>query len=135
MKTLNHMGVDWTFKVSSEGLCVAEQVLPHGMAPPVHTHTREDEAWMVLDGELTFHLAGDLVRAVPGDVVFGPRDVPHTFVVESEQARLLTIIAPGVLEQFFHETGGPPPGPETLVAKMHEYGVAFVAPPPAPRAG
>ena len=141
-----HLGALWEFKLHSEqtdgALCVAEQLLPKGFAPPVHTHTREDEAWMVIDGAVRFFLGDDDHVANKGDWVYGPRDAKHTFLVESSTARVLTLITPGAVEQFFHETGAPagalelppppdgPPDVEALMSAMQTYGVEFVAPPP-----
>src|SRR5947209_15217596 len=52
------VGGPLTFNVRGEQsngkLAVLENVLPPGEGPPVHTHTNEDEAWYVLDGELRF---------------------------------------------------------------------------------
>ncbi|HEU5026477.1 MAG TPA: hypothetical protein VFV01_16290, partial [Spirillospora sp.] len=57
-----HLDVLWTFKIPSVAtggtFSLAEQLLPKGSAPPLHRHTREDEAWIVLDGEVTFFLDG-----------------------------------------------------------------------------
>ena len=44
---------------------------------PLHVHEREDETWIVLEGEYTFEVGGQTFRAGPGDYVFGPRHVAH----------------------------------------------------------
>lgn len=139
-----HLDALWTFKIPSAAtgglLSVAEQLLPKGSAPPRHRHTREDEAWCVLDGDVTFFLDDTEVLAGPGTWVFGPRGRAHTFRVESETARLATLLAPGTAEAFFHATGAPaaaptlPPPAEpdlpTLLAGMSEHGIEFLGPPP-----
>jgi len=43
-------------------LALWESLLPRGFSPPLHVHSREDEAFYVLDGELTFRL-GDCRRS------------------------------------------------------------------------
>src|SRR5215469_11159040 len=45
----------------------------------LHVHEREDETWFVLEGEYTFEVGGQTFRAGPGDYVFGPRNVPHSY--------------------------------------------------------
>lgn len=106
-----HLDALWTFKVTAAmtggAFSLAEQLLPKGSAPPVHRHTREDEAWIVLDGEVTFFLDEHQETVGPGCFVYGPRHRAHTFRVESETARLATLLVPGTSERFFHTTGRP----------------------------
>jgi quercetin dioxygenase-like cupin family protein len=144
-----HRDTLWMFKIpaaaSGGAFSLAEQLLPKGSAPPMHRHTREDEAWIVLDGEVTFFLEDERRTAGPGTYVFGPRDLAHTFRVDSDTARLAILLVPGTCEAFFHATGRPAtsrtlPPPEQpdldrLVAEMREYGIEFLAPPPGPAAG
>lgn len=139
-----HLDTLWTFKITSAAsdgrLSVAEQLLPKGSAPPRHRHTREDEVWCVLDGEVTFFLDDATFLGQPGTWVFGPRGRAHTFRVESDTARIVTLLAPGTAEAFFHATGRPasaptlPPPAEpdvpTLLAGMNEHGIEFLGPPP-----
>ncbi|MDP4511388.1 quercetin 2,3-dioxygenase [Nonomuraea turcica] len=141
-----HLDALWTFKipaaVTGGAFSLAEQLLPKGAAPPVHRHTREDEAWIVLDGEVTFFLDDEQRTAGPGTYVFGPRGLAHTHRVESDTARLATLLIPGTCEAFFHTTGRPAvsltlPPPEQhdldrLLEGMREHGIEFLAPPPAP---
>lgn len=139
-----HLDSLWSWKipaaVTGGAFTMAEQLLPRGSAPPVHRHTREDEAWVVLDGELTFFLGQDEHPAGPGTYVFGPRGHAHTFVVRSDTARLITLVAPGASEGFFRETGHPasslslpPPSEPDMAAVldgMARYGIELVGPPP-----
>jgi mannose-6-phosphate isomerase-like protein (cupin superfamily) len=66
-----------------------------GFSPPGHIHTREDELFLVLDGEVAFDVDGRLLLAGPGTSVYMPRGMPHTFRIESPVARMLGVIAPG----------------------------------------
>lgn len=139
-----HLDVLWTWKIPSAAtggtFSLAEQLLPQGSAPPVHRHTHEDEAWIVLDGEVTFFLDDDEHLCGPGSYIFGPRGRAHTFRVESETARVATWLSPGDAESFFHATGRPaealtlppPAAPDldALLAGMSERGIEFVGPPP-----
>src|ERR1700682_3449398 len=95
-----------------------EVVAPHGAAPPLHSHP-QDETLYILDGELTAWVveselldrAGEDDGAEPpkwvaeraqrcgvGAAVYAPGGTPHTFRVESDTARLLTLSTPAGLE-------------------------------------
>src|SRR5919197_5862893 len=83
---------------------VEHPIVPRGLAAPVHLHTREDEFSFVLEGRWGFQQAADVVFADPGDLVYKPRDVWHTFWNATDQAaRLLEIISPAGFERFFVE--------------------------------
>ncbi|WP_166173809.1 cupin domain-containing protein [Rubrobacter tropicus] len=86
---------------------------PGGGAPQPHVHTREDETLILLEGEVTVTI-GDERRAVfPGDVVFFPRGVPHSFTnTGTTTSRGIGVVSPAGLEAFFRELGAPKTGPE-----------------------
>lgn len=144
-----HIGALLTFKATAGTtggrLWVQEAEAAHGYASPLHRHSREDEAFYVRDGEIAFHVGGDVVEAGPGSFVWGPRDVAHAFCVESETARFLAFSGSVGLEEFFFSTGEPapsrtlpppldgPPDLDALMAAGHLAGVEMVGPPPAPR--
>lgn len=86
----------------------AENVLQPGTPGPVpHRHSREDEFWLVLEGQLEFRIGERGERtfiAGPGATVFGPRGIPHTFkAVGTGPARYAIVISPAGLEKFFAE--------------------------------
>ena len=81
------------------------------------------------------------MRAV---VLYGPRDVPHTFTVSSEQARFLLVVEPAGFEDFVRTVGEPaaqlvipppatePPDMAALVAAAAEHGIEILGPPGIP---
>jgi len=69
--------------------------------PPLHVHDREDECFYILDGELSVHCGGEAFDAGPGSFVFLPRGRPHRFWAPARPARLLLIVAPGGIEDYF----------------------------------
>jgi mannose-6-phosphate isomerase-like protein (cupin superfamily) len=81
--------------------------MPDGFSPPRHIHTREDEIFLVLDGEAVFDIDGRRLAAGPGTTVFMPRGVPHTFLVRGGVARMLGVMMPGDFEQLFRNLGVP----------------------------
>ena len=52
-------------------------------------HHNKDEAFWVLEGELTFEVGEEMIKASPGSFLFGPKDFPHRYTVESGPARML----------------------------------------------
>ena len=114
-----------------------------GFSPPLHVHHDEDAAMLVLEGTLTV-LIGDAERHCgPGDVAWLPRDVPHTFRVESSTAHYLEIITPAGFETFHVEgsrevTGDsflPEPVPVDvpgLIAAAAEHNCDIIGPPMGP---
>ncbi|MDQ3539355.1 MAG: cupin domain-containing protein, partial [Chloroflexota bacterium] len=57
-------------------------------------HSREDELVFVLDGRVTFHVASERIEGSPGACVVVPRGSEHGYVIESNHARLLVVLAP-----------------------------------------
>jgi len=68
-----------------------------------HRHTREDEAWYVIEGELSFEVGEQRAIAGPGTFVYAPRDVPHSFKVTKVPARYLILFSPAGIESLFSE--------------------------------
>ena len=108
---------------------------PNAAGPPPHTHTREEEAFYVIQGELTVTLDGRDALAPAGSYMDLPRGIPHKFRNDSSApVRMLVIVRPGGFEKFFHEVGKPikdlselgPPAPEEIqrvLATAPRYGV------------
>ena len=98
-------------------ISVVEVSAVKGQMPPLHVHRTDDEVFHVIEGELTLYVGGEVARVGAGETAFAPRDVPHTYRVESDGARWLGIGAPGGLDRFFLAIGrpaggeGPPPEP------------------------
>jgi mannose-6-phosphate isomerase-like protein (cupin superfamily) len=89
---------------STEGrfALIEHSIPPRTLGAPMHTHEREDEYSFVLTGRMGTQVGDDVLEAGPGDLVLKPRGVPHAFWnAGDEEVRLLEIISPGGLEQFF----------------------------------
>lgn len=79
-------------------------VPPHTAGPPLHIHRTWDEAFHVLEGEMTFLIDGETSLAPAGSFIFIPRGIPHTFWNAGDApARQLTIFAPSGIEDYFEE--------------------------------
>lgn len=69
-------------------MSIVEITEPPGAEAPLHVHHKEDEAFCVLDGSVTFEVGGATLEAGPGDVAYGPRDVPHRYTIGPEGCRM-----------------------------------------------
>ncbi|MFJ9367831.1 cupin domain-containing protein [Nocardia sp. NPDC101769] len=96
----------------TRGAHTAMRVHVHPEAsPPLHVHTREDEAWIVLSGAVRFWFGGrtidtcDTIDVEAGAYVFGPRFVPHTFKTLTDSSELIITNTPGNVEGYFLSIG------------------------------
>ena len=130
-----------TSESTNGALMVIEQSGPRGLGSPLHVHHNEDEWFYVVEGELTVWRDGQTIVAGPGDFVWGPRDVPHTFIVSSDAARFLLGTQPAVFEGFVRALAEPvealdapagPPDMEKVMATASEYGLEILGPPGIP---
>ncbi|MGN6395883.1 MAG: cupin domain-containing protein [Mucilaginibacter sp.] len=75
--------------------------LRKGFAPPPHIHTKEDESYFILDGEVQYEIGERVIHAKPGDYVHSPRLTAHTFKLLTDTATVLLLITPGGFEELF----------------------------------
>lgn len=71
--------------------------------PILHTHYDTDEFWYVLQGEFLIRVGDKTYNAKAGDLVFGPRMVPHTFAkIGQGEAKVMICHQPaGKMEAYF----------------------------------
>lgn len=144
------LGGRFTKKVGSEAsenrLAVVEALAFQTTEPPLHIHHREDEAWYVLDGRMTFYVGDEILEAPSGAFVYAPKGIPHTFTVDAEPTRVLVFASPAGFEKFAEELGDPArddnppprlavPAPEVLGPAAERYGIEVVGPPVRARQG
>ena len=94
--------VKLTRQASGDTMSIVEISAPPGDMPPLHVHRTDDEAWVVLEGEVSFFAgSNEPIRVAAGGVAFGPRGVAHTYRVESDvPARILAVCTPGDFAAF-----------------------------------
>ena len=79
------------------------RILP-GESPPIHIHSREDESFHVLEGELEFQIGNQFITAKAGQWIYAPIGLQHTFRnINSTDARLEFVFTPAGIERYFEE--------------------------------
>lgn len=118
--------------------CLLEVSLAPGMAVPRHTHTREDESYYVLAGELEVIVGDETFLLKAGDTLLAPRDIPHQLRNSGNiENHYLLVFSPSGFEGFLNATAIPAPagasGPTkplpVTVQNVHQlagkYGIQF----------
>ena len=118
-----------------------EAIVPPGGGPPPHVHSREQEGFYILEGEITLQIGDKRRVATAGMFANMPVGTPHSFKNESDKpAKMLITVAPAGLEQMFFEVGVPvvqgattaaPPKKEEiekLLAVAPRYGIEIRLP-------
>ncbi len=101
-----------------------------GVGIPPHIHTREDEIFRVIKGQIEIIVDGEATVLKAGDIAFAPKSIPHSWkVVGIEKAKMITSAFPAGIERMFGKLADLPAGPPDFekVAKICEnYGITFV---------
>lgn len=98
---------------------IVEVTCPPGFEAPLRVHHREEEAFWVLDGDVTLYVGDATIEASAGDYAFGPRDIPHRYTAGDAGCRMLFICTPG--------------GFEELIIDVSEPAATRTLPPPSPQ--
>ena len=117
---------------------------PPGIAPPLHVHAHEAEAFYLLEGTMVYQAGEDLHHLAAGSFIYLPQGVPHAFrITGTTPARFLGFVAPAGLMDLYDEVGMPAaerrlPGPDGLSLEEEiprwndigpRYGLQVVGPP------
>lgn len=127
----------------TDRISVLEHAARRGDSPPLHVHVNEDEVFHILEGDFRFQIAGEERRGQAGDTVLAPKGVPHTYRVESNGGRWLTVTTQEQFEDFVRAMGrtaganelppsGGPPDQEAIEAltdMAKTFGIEIVGPP------
>jgi len=114
--------------------CLLEVGLAPGMSVPRHTHTREDEVYYVLAGELEVTVGDEVFILRPGDCLMAPRDIPHQLRNCGDvENHYLLVFSPSGFEEFMRLTAVPapdnaaaPPKPPAIpVQNVHKLATDF----------
>lgn len=136
----------FTMKVTAQdsggSLTMLEDRVVRGKTTPLHLHPTTDELIYVLDGEILAHFDGEDHPVGKGGLFFAPRGLPHAFMVTSESAQLLALMAPGNGESFYRnasepvlsavdaDASRPPDWPKLRAAAEQSETIVLLGPPP-----
>jgi quercetin dioxygenase-like cupin family protein len=137
-----HVTILVSARDGSDGISVLERRAQQGDSPPLHINHDEVEIFHVLEGEVRYRVGDQESRASAGETLLTPKRTPHTYRVESAEARMLTVTR-GEFENFIRAFGRPaerqglpdpsgPPTPEqaeTLAHACRQFGIELVGPP------
>ncbi|MCU7723911.1 cupin domain-containing protein [Actinoplanes sp. KI2] len=132
------IGLNITMKTNGastrEAYSLFEYAIPaETNGPPAHLHTREDESFVCLAGRLDVTLGGEEFTLAFGDYLYLPRNVVHTFRNPyGEEARVISVVSPAGLEEYYQALGALPPGPKDMAVLrpiMEEFGIELQMPP------
>ena len=120
---------------------VIETIVTPGGGPPPHRHSREEEGFYILEGELAVTVDGRRETLTAGSFANLPVGSVHSFKNEgAKTVRMLITVAPAGFEKMFMEVGQPvPPGSttapppskeeiDTLIAASGRYGLELMLP-------
>ncbi len=97
MEPIIHLGNEVEILKTSFS-AVGKSIIIHewkGSGPPyLHVHYQDDEAWHILEGELTFQFINRQVIVSKGATVFVPAGVAHTYFEHNGTSRYLIILTP-----------------------------------------
>jgi mannose-6-phosphate isomerase-like protein (cupin superfamily) len=117
---------------TSGALSLMSEVTPPGGGPPLHTHSREDEIFIVIEGSIRDFTAGQWTEVGPDGVVYLPHGTEHTYRnVGTTPSRHWIITAPSGFESFFAacaaefaRSGGPVE--DRILDIHHEHGIELL---------
>jgi len=142
-------GLLFSFLLTGEdtqgGFSLTRAIQREGCEPPFHIHRNADETFYVVEGTLTFYVAGQSLSAPAGTTVVVGRGQEHSFTVETATAETLILFTPAGTENFFKEISVPartlalPPLPEgppdipRMMAAAAKYDIEITGQPPKRR--
>ena len=130
---LRFSDAEFLVKASAEttggSFSIIEEIAP--LDTPTHTHSNEDELFIVLEGDHEFTVGDTVFDVGPGAVVFAPRDVPHSHRrVVPRTGRFLTLVSPAGFEGFFRELSDAERdgtiGPDAYARTSERYGITWL---------
>ena len=127
-KTLHGAGDEYAFLADGSETngryFIMEALVPPGGGPPPHIQTREEEAFYIIEGTVTFWAEDERIEAGPGTFLHIPPDAVHRFLNEGPgTARMLIFFAPAGMEGLFDELAADPSDMEAIGAR---YGVTYL---------
>ena len=113
--------------------CAFEVVTLPGQGVPPHVHSREDELYYILEGQLEIQCGQRRFQVEAGAMAVLPRGIPHAFRNTADTlSRALTVFIPGGFDEFVAELRQLPPEDAADEKKRdvirEKYGIRLVRP-------
>lgn len=124
---------------SGGAYALRENAVPAGFSDvPYHIHHTAEEAFYVLEGQMTVFTPAGTQEAPAGAFVLIPRGTPHAFANHgATPLRWLTFISPAWVSAWIEEEsalvqsdGNEEPDPDRQAAIYAKYGLEIIGPPP-----
>ncbi|NAS11135.1 cupin domain-containing protein [Poritiphilus flavus] len=104
--------------------------LSPGSGIPPHIHTKEDEIFRVLSGQVELMVDNKSTILGEGDMAYAPKNIVHSWkVIGDQKARMWVSAFPSGMEHMFKELNDLPPGKpdfEEVVRISKTYGIKFL---------
>lgn len=100
--------------------------------PSLHVHFYQDEIFYITEGNYRFVVGNETLMMNPGDTIFLPRNIPHTWIQLSDKGKLVYFVQPaGKAEEFFRTMNNLKHAPsKEETDKIHEAcGMKVIGPP------
>ena len=86
---------------------LVESKMRKGTEPPPHIHDREDELFYILGGKMKVFADGKAMTVSAGESVFLPKNVPHAYLIESDECHVLALMTPGGFMNAINKMNAP----------------------------
>ncbi len=119
-------------KDTSGQLSVFEYIGTAKVGPTLHIHFNQDEIFTVIDGSYRFVVGTETHVLTPGQTIFLPRNIAHTWIQLTENGRMIYMLQPaGKMEEFFSFMNNLKEKPsDAAMNKIHAaHGMKVVGPP------
>jgi mannose-6-phosphate isomerase-like protein (cupin superfamily) len=120
-------------KATNYTFCTAVQTSPPGGGPPPHKHEREEELFMVLEGEFEFFDGQSWSRFEKNEVKYSMRGNFHAFRNSgSKEGKILFTTIGGGIDEYFETISHLklPDDMQHLIEISRHYGYEFAVPAP-----
>lgn len=112
-------------------ISVFKEITTPGFGPPLHNHRSQLELFHIIKGQHKFKLGDQEILAGPGDCVFIPAGVAHTFKNIDQEDGLIhfELLPSGNAEAFFARLVADFEGIGDMGAFFREHGMDLLGPP------
>ena len=108
---LNILGAEMLVKLANHDTNGVVAILHHNLppmsGPPLHRHSREDEWFYVLDGQITVQIDGQQTMLRAGGSAFAPRGTAHAIQNFGPAAAQVLVMQPPVAFKSSLKSSGP----------------------------